>query len=395
MRRFTFALPLAVAVASAMLAAACYDDYAGGSSVGLAGDAAALDATTTDANGNAGDAGGLPPLSPVCQTACDKASPTNDQSWSICYSCKCKQAIGALPPPTKATCANGKDIHVFTAELVDGGVAETDQPDDQDACDNPALLDSLPRDAGCTPGGKLGQETLQNGAVYKFICRRQPGLSRTAAPRYIDHGIIAHNPKNGATCFWVDHAGNSDGVLPGVDITDGDPAKVAAYMAFWDAQQEGDHCVECHDNDPFMYSPHLKSVFDFQTKAYLFGPYAQVRVAGPPTAIPSRHLVSKEAAYCTDCHRISEANTCAMWLNVAAGTPLEGRNYQPEITSDAGAFYPLTTWMPHPLPPTYPTRASWDATYGATISFIKDCCAHPDQSGCVWSIKPGFTGQAP
>ncbi len=348
-------------------------------------------------DGRSDSAPSLPPLSPYCEQACQEAG-GDDTKWAVCYSCKCKQALGALPPQSGATCAAGKDIHVYTVSLVNGVPVERDEPDDVETCENPALLESLPIEAACVPGGKLGQGTLDNGVVFKSVCRRKPGVSRAEAPVYIDHGIIAHNPQNGATCYWVAGIAESDGVLPDVDLTDGDEGKIAAYTAFWEAgsaRAEGDDCVGCHDNDPFVYSPHLKSVFDFDTSAYRFSPYAQVRVDGRPTTVGSKHLVSPEAAPCTSCHRISDQGTCSDWLGISTGTPTPDRPYELDMIAHPDAYFPYSTWMPQPLPPAATTHAKWLASFGRARDFIADCCANPTHTGCQWEDLVGFSALLP
>jgi hypothetical protein len=308
--------------------------------------------------------------------------------------------LGALPTAAQATCDAGKDIHVYTVSLVDGAPVEHDEPDDVAACENPALLTSVPAEAACVPGGKLGQGTLDNGVIYKFVCRRKPGVPRDQPARYFDHGIIAHNPQNGATCFWVANVEESDGTFPDVDITDGDPDKVDAYTSFWEyssGRAEGDDCVGCHDNDPFMYSQHLKSVWDFGTTAHRFSPYAQVRVAGPPTPVPTRRLVSPEAAACTGCHRISDQGTCDAWAQIAMGDPGsdDDRPWQQDFAAHPDAYFPFSTWMPYPLPDAAQTREGWVAQLGATRDFILDCCNNPEQPQCKWEDAKGFQGTLP
>jgi hypothetical protein len=339
------------------------------------------------------------PLSPYCESACANAD-DDDSSWAVCYSCRCKQLLGALPTQAQATCDQGNDIHVYTASIVNGVPVETDEPDDVTSCDNPALLQSVPPEAACIPGGKLGQGVLDNGVIYKFVCRRKPGVPRDAPPRYFDHGIIAHNPDNGATCYWVGNVTDSDGVFPDVDLTAGDPDKIAAYTAFWETSSgraEGDDCVGCHDNDPFMYSPHLKSVWDWSITAHRFSPYAQVRVAGPPTAVPVRRLVSPEAAACTGCHRISDQGTCDPWAEIATGNPDydNDRPWQADYAANPDAYFPLSTWMPFPLPDGATSRDAWTAQLGASRDFILDCCSHPDHPQCKWEAAQGFTGTLP
>ena len=389
------ALALCVAVAS------CYPSYDGptddrGRGDGVGGARGGLDMSGNSAAGGDPMPSTLPPLDAACQDACDHAD-EDDWHWGLCYSCKCKQAIGDLPSQSEATCAAGRDIHVYVASIASGMVVEHDEPTDVVTCDNPALLDSLPAASACVPGGKLGQGSLPNGAIYKFICRRKAGVPRTAPPVYIDYGIIVHNPQNGATCFWAGSQPEIDGALPPIDLTDGDLDKVAAYVNGWgvsDGRAEGDDCIGCHDNDPFMYSPHLKSVFDFGETAYRYSPYAQVRVDGPPTAVGHRALVSPEAAPCTGCHRITDGDTCDRWVTISSGSPEVkpvARPYQTEIMKHPALYSAVATWMPHPMPPGTTHRA-WEAAYGPARDHIQRCCADRQSPGCDWQDVTGYTG---
>lgn len=396
---------LGAALVLALVCAHCYPDYHGtaddaasgetepphvGTGVGLGG------ARTTSSDPTPST---LPPLNAVCQDACDHGD-EDDWHWAVCYSCKCKQAIGALPSQLEATCAAGKDIHVYTAKLQGGVVVEHDEPNDVATCDNPALLDSLPVESACVPGGKLGQGSLPNGAVYKFVCRRKVGIPRDAPPVYIDYGIIVHNPHNGATCYWAGTQPEIDGQLPPIDLSDGDPDKIIAYTNGWgvsDGRAEGDDCIGCHDNDPFMYSPHLKSVFDFDESAHRYSPYARVHVNGPPTAVGHKALVSPEAAPCTACHRITDGDTCDRWATISSGAPEVtpvARPYQPAIVKHPALYAAVARWMPHPMPDGT-TRASWEATYGAARDHIQRCCADRTRAECQWQDVTGYTGDPP
>src|SRR6478735_3272573 len=108
----------------------------------------------------------------VCAHAC--ADTTKDEDWAVCWSCKCKQAMGGwLPSPDEISCggANSHENEIFSAE------ADPDSPDAPptlkqvttkvDKCFNP---DRLRND--CTPGSRLVQ--VEHGDVYgKAICKRE------------------------------------------------------------------------------------------------------------------------------------------------------------------------------------------------------------------------------
>jgi hypothetical protein len=243
---------------------------------------------------------------------------------------------------------------------------------DTTTCANPALLDLMPVEQACTRGSRLGQVVTET-AIFRFICRRTPD-----GTAYDDMGVIGHNPKTGATCFWtsIDEK-RTDGAMPALDVTDGDPAKLDALARAMQLAYEGDKCVACHDGDPYVYTPHLEGVWRWDIDAYRFGPYKQVRIDGPPTPIPHRHLVSEEAAPCTTCHRIADGETCATFVPSSAGVLAEGLPYQPELRGSRT----LAHWMPHP-------RGVWTPTLEAAVAHIQKCCAAPDAASCRWAPIP-------
>jgi hypothetical protein len=208
---------------------------------------------------------------------------------------------------------------------------------------------------------------------------------------YDDMGVIGHNPTTGATCFWEDHGdvdNRSDGVFSSLDVSDGDPAKLAALRRVLFGY-EGDRCVACHDNDPYMLSPHVSALWRWDLTQYLNGPYAQVRVASEPTPVPHRHLVTQQAAPCRRCHRLSDGRSCKTWIANSTGNPPPERPFQAELLDAGPDLYPFVFWMPHGLPP---TRSEWDSQYAGAVAHIRGCCDAPDSPGCVWEALPGYAG---
>jgi hypothetical protein len=191
-------------------------------------------------------------------------------------------------------------------------------------------------------------------------------------------GVIGHNPTTGATCFWtaLDEK-RTDGVMPALDVSDGDSNKLDALAGSMQLAYEGDKCVACHDGDPFVYTPHLEGVWRWDTDAYRFGPYNQVRIVGPPTSIPHRHLVSAEASPCTSCHRLADGRTCDTFVPSSAGTVNKDLPYQPELRASRS----LARWMPHP-------SGTWGPSQDAAVAHIATCCASPNAPGCRWEPIP-------
>ena len=60
-----------------------------------------------------------------------------------------------------------------------------------------ARVELMPAEQACTPGSRLGQVVTET-AIFRFICRRAAD-----GAAYDDLGVIGHNPKTGATCFWT------------------------------------------------------------------------------------------------------------------------------------------------------------------------------------------------
>ena len=310
------------------------------------------------------------PRAPLASgTRCERAcAATNEREGAICHACRCKEALGGLPPPETITCARGAEIPIYRLE--DGRVVETKE--NGVTCKNPALIELMPAEQACTPGSRLGQVVTET-AIFRFICRRAAD-----GAAYDDLGVIGHNPKTGATCFWtaIDEK-RTDGVIPALDVTDGDETKLDALGRSLQLAYEGDRCVTCHDGDPFLYTPHLEGAWRWDTDVYRFGPYKQVRIAGPPTPIPHRHLVSHEASACTTCHRIADGRTCDTYVPSSAGAIDESLPYQPELRRSRA----LARWMPHP-------PATWGPAQDAAVAHIQTCCASPDAPSCRWAPIP-------
>jgi hypothetical protein len=308
------------------------------------------------------------PLATVtrCERAC--AAADDERERTICHACRCKEALGELPPPSAITCEAGATIPIYRLE---GGRA-IETKENGTTCKNPALLELMPAEQACTPGSRLGQVVTET-AIFRFICRRAPD-----GAAYDDMGVIGHNPKTGATCFWtaLDEK-RTDGVMPALDVSDGDPKKLDALAQSMQLAYEGDKCIACHDGDPFVYTPHLEGVWRWDTDVYRFGPYRQVRIAGPPTPVPHKHLVSDAAAPCTTCHRIADGRTCDTFVPSSAGVVNEDLPYQPELRRSPA----LARWMPHPA-------GKWGPSLDAAVAHIGECCASPDAPGCRWAPIP-------
>jgi hypothetical protein len=336
----------------------------------------------------------------VCTTACTAANAdgASARDVAVCYSCRCKAALGALPTPEELRCSTGEEIKVY--KLQDDAEVEVTGDATDTECANPASLTAVPTSVACLPGSRLGQ-IEKGGSMFKFICRRKHhrnGSSNAVSePRFDDFGIIGHNPATGATCFWDDTdgrlaaGGDADGEhIPDIDLTSGDAAKVDRFNSvFYDASAGS--CTGCHDNDPFMFSPYLKSVDWKNPSRVRKGKYWRVGFDATPHALAQKHLTAPDARSCTSCHRIGQGNTCGRFAADSMGTKPSDRPYQAAVrgTADAPAF-PRGFWMPEGFG--HETLDLWSADFGRAKETIARCCAAgPSGSaeGCTWADLPG------
>jgi hypothetical protein len=327
-----------------------------------------------------------PPEPVDCTAPCAALDTPVDEAR--CYACQCKNAMdGWLPGPDELQCSRGDPIEVYTTDnaglltLVEADVA---------ACANPTLLYGT-----CAPGGTLGQLTHGDVSV-KWICRRNAFRRDYADPNapYDDVGAIFYNARTGATCWFddTDGTGIAGDNWPILDLTrtDADPD---AWTSFF-YHSEGQGCVGCHDNDPFLYTPFLRAI-DWQDGPWTSGSFRLVTKAGALEPTGARHLVSPEAAPCTTCHRITSTQTCAGWARDSVGAA-KGYGHQDTVVDAAGdltdPLWSLGTWMP----PGVLEPAAWQATYGDAARLIQRCCAQPgvdrpaqgEAPACRWEDMP-------
>lgn len=322
-----------------------------------------------------------------CSVFC--ADTTTDANIPRCYACRCKAAMdGWLPSPEELQCSRGEAIVTYTTDA-EGSLTPVE--DDAASCTNPSLLYGT-----CTPGGTLGQ--LSHGDVsVKWICRRYSygdDYNDPNAP-YDDVGAILYNARTGASCWFddMDGTGLAGDNWPDMDLTRPD-ADVEAWTSFF-YHTDGEGCVGCHDNDPFIYTPHLSAVA-WTSGAWTSGRYRLTELNGGLKRSGARHLVSPEAAPCTSCHRITSNQTCASWAPDSVGAA-KGYGHQDLVVEAANdpesPLWQLGTWMP-PDPGTDPQ--AWRDDYGAAVALVTACCRHPGvdkpatekSQACVWEDIP-------
>ena len=341
-----------------------------------------LECTVRDAAGRTAPCGSLsattselpkPPAmtTPVCQNACKimgtEADP--DRRYNdICYSCRCKDALGFLPKPADMRCSESEEIVIDDAR--DGH------------CSNPALLVGGSR--GCLPGSRLGQLTRGN-THFKWICRRKQLHEGWRDPRtdvnYDDFGIIGHNTANGATCFWDDRDAE-DGTmhdrehLPEIDLTaNTNEEAVAKAKAFSDVLFVGTSCTGCHDADPFIYTPFLKSTKWQSSLAITFGKYLIVEADKAELVESGASFVTaEEVKACTSCHRLGKSTLCSYSAD-SVGLKMEGHAYHDAQRSGDAAAFCSGFWMPPAGGQGAPAdHGAWQTTFGAALDYIKREC---------------------
>lgn len=340
-----------------------------------------------------------PPLTPPLDSVAPTPEPldctafcadtTTDANTARCYACRCKEAMdGWLPGPDELQCALGEPIVTYTT---DAAGTLTPVTGDAATCTNPSLLYGT-----CTPGGTLGQLTHGDVSV-KWICRRytfRSDYDDLNAP-YDDVGAIFYNARTGATCWFddMDGTGLAGNNWPPLDLTLPD-ADVDSWTSLF-YHTDGAGCVNCHDNDPFIYTPHLSAV-SWTSGAWTSGPLRLIELSGALKRTAARHLVSPEAAACTTCHRITSNETCASWAPDSVGAA-KGYGHQDLVVQAANdlesPLWHLGTWMP---PDASADPQLWHSTYAATVELLTACCRRPGKNqpatdttpACVWEDLP-------
>ncbi len=118
------------------------------------------------------------------------------------------------------------------------------------ACDSEALLGGV----GCIANSRLGIKSFTNANVKAvWVCRKYTAYDNANDDKYHDVAMIIHNRQNGKTCFFQNKLDNSsDGPsIPG--------PKEANAQDVWKtpAQTASINCTSCHNNDPFIVTPHV------------------------------------------------------------------------------------------------------------------------------------------
>jgi hypothetical protein len=316
-----------------------------------------------------------------CADACTET--TAGAGLALCQACRCKAAFDDwLPAVEQLQCEHGEPIITYTAALSEDGFELEPSPPSSLDCANPSLLTN-----SCRQGSRLGH-LVHDDIEFYWICR-DPLLELDGTVLYEDMAVIGHNRRTGATCFWDDVDGHThDADTPAFDLeaaTEPERERFAERFTYAD----GSGCVTCHDHDPFVYTPYLRST-TWESIAAERGPYHVVGLAGEARPTGVRHLVSPEAAACTTCHRLGSENTCTQFAPDSMGVR-KGRAYEDAVRDAMGPSSPhwqLAHWMP--ATGADMDRSSWQSQFAAAREHILTCCEAPgvDTGDCQWAPVP-------
>lgn len=281
------------------------------------------------------------------------------QTSNRIYADQCVQAIGTLPD---FSCAAGTPIPITQDRLpVENPVPGMD-------CDRPSLLQSDPGpDGQCVPHSRILNLSTADMMVAA-MCRRTM-IRDGASPEYDEIDVIAHNPTTGATC-WFQAKGAAGKPVQGGLV----PSPTAALDdSFWQSPETvaGGGCGNCHDNDPFMYSPYIGQVW-LQVPAAPFGPYYHVGGEFGFAQWPLQGFDLPDNT-CLSCHRIGIGQTCDQLTSWMTGHTF------PADADQLARSYPLS----HAMPPDFDQDIqAWTTIYGPAVDQIRSCCLDPNQPAC-------------
>ena len=197
--------------------------------------------------------------------------------------------------------------------------------------------------------------------------------------------VIAHNPGTGETCWFQ---ASAEGGVPvnGAEV----PAPTAAVDdSFWKTPQAvaEDGCGDCHDNDPFMFSPFVGQVWS-AVPVNPFGPYAHVAPQFGFGAWPTTAMTPRDNT-CVGCHRIGIG--AVNYAGQKVGSCAQLTEWMTGIEVPPGADGPASTYpLSHGMPPGFgQSEEAWNTIYAASVAQLRSCCEDPAQTMCALSQIPG------
>lgn len=293
------------------------------------------------------------------------ATPAQGDSFAE-YATRCRTEIGKIPAFSCADgvvvpiTVNGKTPTVYTKNMT---------------CDRPALLPNGPESDGqCVPGSRI--LNLSNANHQVSVMCRQKRIRPKDSLNFDEIDVIAHNPKTGATC-WFQATATSGGAIDGTAVpSPTDPSSGNFYNRPEAVVHDG--CGNCHDNDPFMYSPFVGQVWGW-VPVNPFGRYFHVNLPELEFDSWPTTQISPRDSTCTGCHRIGVNETCGQLANWATGRE------RPPGSDPKAASYPLS----HSMPPFHgQTEDAWRVINQEAANKIYDCCLDPTRPECRASAIP-------
>lgn len=265
--------------------------------------------------------------------------------------------------------------------------AVVDQWEPRPKCDNPSWA-STP----CYPGTRAGL-VESGGASWAILCRRQK-VQRSDDPNFDLVGVIAHNKKTGATCFF-DKAPGTPPVTkrsfpqPG----NGDPAIQRAAMRTWaapDAPGSFENCLSCHVAGAFIRTPYVASLKlsaamdptgDYKVVGAVFG-----REWGGARAPKNLEVTDAD---CSSCHRLGATEQTRMFASIATGgADIDDKSSDTRLAKVRGVAtrWPSGYFMP-PRGRRLGSLEAWEKQFGAERDALHACLRTPGGAGCD---RPAF-----
>lgn len=244
-------------------------------------------------------------------------------------------------------------------------------------CDKPSLLTETCGQGQCIPYSRV-QLLRDDSEVQMVALFRQKFIRDPNSQQFDEIDLVVHSVTSGATCYFQATAQECaiDSTLDGTKVPS--PAS-AKGPEFWQPLDKvvAAGCGNCHDNDPFYYSPYIAQVIEHVPADPLGKYYFDI---GPFSQWNKLESISTRGNTCTGCHRIGQTFTCAGGLDQATGV----HGSQPN--ADGWALtYPASHWMP---PDNLWTKEQWHVTYQQSVQDLKDCCGTSNEAKCIKKAIP-------
>ncbi len=300
------------------------------------------------------------------------------------YAAMCASAIRDIP---SFNCLDGTIIPITVAGV---------EPESYTAmmtCDNPPLLPLGENGASGPQGQCIPYSRVLNfsrGVNQVVAACRQKHIRARDSQWFDEIDVIAHSTATGSTC-WFQATAESTAGLDGTRVPSpgqAQPEQGFPHPAtFWQppaavANDEPFNCGDCHDNDPFMFSPYIAQVWG-EVPTDPFGWYKHIGSdfnAWQPVSLALRDNT------CLGCHRIGKTFTSGRGTREAVG--MIGIPFADEQARQ----YPSSHWMP---PGNFDSVDQWQVIYGGSVQEMLSC--HEDNAlpGCEPTDITGLDDAGP